>query len=277
LAAADQQCGDFMTREPVVAGQFYPSDKKHLKKDLAQLIKPSSRTVDAIGAILPHAGYIYSGHVAGEVYGKLIPKEIYIVLSPNHTGQGSRFAISLEAWRTPLGEVSIEQGLAKTMIGKTSLLEEDSSAHKFEHSIEVQLPFIQTTSPAAKIVPMTILSGSVGELAEVAGAIAYAMSKIKDKAVMIASSDMTHYETRENATKKDKAAIARILDLDPEGLLKIVRDMDISMCGYIPSVIMLMAAKKLGATKAELVKYSDSGDVTGDTAQVVGYAGIIIY
>lgn len=266
-----------MTREPAVAGQFYPSDKKRLEKDLVQLIKPSSRTINAIGAILPHAGYVYSGHVAGEVYGKLAPKEIYVVLSPNHTGHGSRFAMSIETWKTPLGEVSIEQGLAKAMLDRTALLKEDSSAHMFEHSIEVQLPFIQTTSPAAKIVPMTILSGSVAELTEIAGAIADALAKKKDKAVIIASSDMTHYETRESASKKDKAAIGRILDLDPEGLLKIVRDMDISMCGYIPSVIMLMASKKLGATKAELVKYSDSGDVTGDTDQVVGYAGVIVY
>ena len=156
-------------------------------------------------------------------------------------------------------------------------MQEDREAHIFEHSIEVQVPFIQKTAPDAKIVPITVLHGSIAQLQEVADAIASTITETGGDAVIIASSDMTHYESRESAKKKDQMAIQKILELDPEGMLQTVEGKNITMCGYIPASIMLMAAKKLNAKKAELVKYTDSGDVTGDTAQVVGYAGIIVY
>lgn len=266
-----------MARKAVVAGQFYAGSKKRLEKDLDDMIQKCPEKIDAIGAVSPHAGYMYSGAVAGKVYGKMKPRDTYVILSPNHTGYGSRFALSGEPWQTPLGEVEIDQKLTAALQKKTPLLKEDKDAHTYEHSIEVQLPFIQRTAPQAKIVPITVQNGNMSELREIAEAIASSITETKQGTVVIASSDMTHYETRESASGKDRAAIRKILDLDPEGLLNIVEKINISMCGYIPVVIMLAAVKKLTAKKAELIRYTDSGDVTGDTSQVVGYAGIIIY
>ncbi|MGB2629772.1 MAG: AmmeMemoRadiSam system protein B [Candidatus Omnitrophota bacterium] len=266
-----------MVRDPAVAGQFYPGTKEDLARDLKKMIPDIPDKIDAIGAVTPHAGYIYSGAVAGEVYARLKPKQAYIILNPNHTGYGAQFALSPEAWRTPLGEVEIDKELAAALKKKTSLIKEDATAHAFEHSGEVQVPFIQETSPGAKIVPITCYHGDLSELTEVADAIASAISETGKDAIIIASSDMTHFESRKSAKAKDQKAIDRILELDAEGLLRTVSRENISMCGYIPTSIMLMAAKKLGAKKAKLVRYSDSGDATGDTFQVVGYAGIIVY
>ncbi len=266
-----------MVRKPVVAGQFYAGDKGRLEKDLDDMIPQQKEKINVIGAVSPHAGYVYSGAVAGLVYGRLSPADVYIILSPNHTGYGARFALSAESWSTPLGEVQVDGKIASSLTDKTKLIEENRDAHAYEHSVEVQIPFIQRVSPRAKIVPMTVQSGSPAELEEVAGAIASSIMESGQKATIIASSDMTHYESRDSASKKDRLAIQKILDLDPEGLLNVVKEMDISMCGCIPAAIMLMASKKLGAKKAELVHYTDSGDVTGDTFQVVGYAGIIVF
>jgi AmmeMemoRadiSam system protein B len=266
-----------MVRKPAVAGQFYPGTKEGLERDLAKMIPDIAEKIDAIGAMSPHAGYIYSGPVAGEVYARLKPKGTYIILNPNHTGYGAQFALSAEPWATPLGEAEIDEKLVGILKKKTSLIEEDPSGHLFEHSAEVQVPFIQRISPNAKIVPITCSYGDITELEDVAGAIAGAIEETGRNATIIASSDMTHYEPRKSAEKKDKKAIDRILELDPEGLLQTVSRENISMCGYLPTAVMLMAAKKLGAQKAELVKYADSGDSTGDTFQVVGYAGVIVY
>jgi AmmeMemoRadiSam system protein B len=268
-------CG--MVREPAVAGQFYPGVKNSLSKSLDDMIPDIPDKIDAIGAIAPHAGYIYSGSTAGEVYARLKPKPTYVILSPNHTGYGVQFALSTEPWQTPLGVVEIDEKISEAIKQKTALVQEDKQAHMMEHSIEVQLPFIQKTSPGAKIVPITIQYGNLSELEEVADAIASSIEEAGKNAVIIASSDMTHYESRKSAKEKDQAAIQKVLDIDAEGLLRTVKAKNISMCGYMPASIMLLAAKKLNAKKAELVKYTDSGDVTGDTVQVVGYAGIIVY
>ena len=266
-----------MVRNPAVAGQFYPGTKASLEENLEEMIPEVASKINAIGAVAPHAGYMYSGSTAGEVYARIKPKATYIVLSPNHTGYGVPFALSAEPWQTPLGEVQIDEDFILALKQKTGLVQEDQQAHIFEHSVEVQVPFIQKTAPDAKIVPITVLHGSIAQLQEVADAIASTITETGGDAVIIASSDMTHYESRESAKKKDQMAIQKILELDPEGMLQTVEGKNITMCGYIPASIMLMAAKKLNAKKAELVKYTDSGDVTGDTAQVVGYAGIIVY
>ena len=266
-----------MVRKPAVAGQFYPGTKEGLERELAKMIPNITEKVDAIGAMSPHAGYVYSGPVAGEVYARLKPKATYIILNPNHTGYGAQFALSTEPWATPLGEVEVDEKLINVLKKKTSLIEEDPSGHLFEHSAEVQVPFIQRIAPNAKIVPITCSYGDITELEDVSGAIAGAVEETGRNATIIASSDMTHYETRKSAEAKDKKAIEKILELDPEGLLRTVSKENISMCGYLPTAVMLMAAKKLGAKKAELVRYADSGDASGDTFQVVGYAGIIVY
>ncbi|MFH1552118.1 MAG: AmmeMemoRadiSam system protein B [Candidatus Omnitrophota bacterium] len=266
-----------MARNPVVSGQFYPGDKETLLKELGGMIPDCSEKINAVGAIVPHAGYVYSGYVAGEVYAKLKPKTTYIILGPNHTGYGERFASCAESWSTPLGPVDVDKDLLAEMMRETGLIVEDSSAHAFEHSIEVQLPFIQKTSPEASIVPITVQYGNLSEYQELALAITSAIKKKNRDAIIIASSDMTHYESRKVAKEKDKKAIQAVLDLDAEKLLNVVEKNNISMCGYIPAGIMLMCAKSMGAKKAELVKYSDSGEMTGDTLQVVGYAGMIVY
>ena len=266
-----------MVRNPVVAGQFYPASKMNLLKELDDMVPDSPGKIDALGAIVPHAGYIYSGPVAGVVYSKLKPKGTYVILSPNHTGYGERFASSNEEWRTPLGSVKVNEELLSGMIDKTGLITVDPTAHAFEHSIEVQLPFIQKTSPGSSIVPITVQHGDISELEEISSAISDTIKVSGKDVTILASSDMTHYESRVLAKKKDEMAIQKVLDLDAEGLLKVVETKNISMCGYIPAVIMLMCAKKMDAKKAELVKYADSGEVTGDTVQVVGYAGIVVY
>jgi len=266
-----------VTRTPVVAGQFYSADKQNLFTDLDTMIPQCSNKVEAIGAVVPHAGYMYSGCIAGQTYAKFKPASTYVILGPSHTGCGARFALSEEPWQTPLGMVEIDSDFSQAIINKTGLITQDSRAHAAEHSIEVQVPFIQKTAPTAKIVPMLLQYGTFAEYREIAAAIIFAISQTKGNTVIIASSDMTHYETREITGKKDKLAIQKLLDLDPQGLLNIVEKNDISMCGCIPAAIMLMCANEIGVKNAELIRYADSGDVTGDTNQVVGYAGIVVY
>lgn len=266
-------------REPVAAGQFYPQDPGTLRREMANLIHPvrEEDKVDAIGAISPHAGYMYSGGVAGEVFSSIEAKGTYIIIGPNHTGYGAPFSLSAEPWHTPLGDVDIDMDLAEAIRERTSLIEEDKSAHMTEHSIEVQLPFIQTVSAGAKILPLTVSRGEFRDLAEIGRAIAGAVNSISAEVCIVASSDMTHYETRASASAKDREAIEKIIELDAEGLMRTVEAHNISMCGYVPSVIMLITAIGLGARNAKLIKYTDSGRVTGDTDGVVGYAGIVVF
>ncbi len=266
-----------MVRNPAVAGMFYSGSKAQLLREMEKMIPGGSEKAEAIGAIAPHAGYMYSGNVAGEVFSRLKPRKTYVILSPNHTGLGEPFACSTEPWKTPLGIVEVDHGLVGAIMEKTGLVTEDPMAHEREHSIEVQLPFIQMTSPEAKIVPITVMYGGLAQLREVAGAIASAIKETGADAMIVASSDMTHYEPRRSAERKDKLAIEKVVELDAEGLLEVVRRENISMCGCVPAAIMLLAAKELGASKGELVKYTDSGESTGDTDQVVGYAGIVVY
>jgi len=265
-----------MVREPVVAGRFYSADRDDLLAELKALVPETEPKIDACGIMVPHAGYMYSGHTAGAVYGGIIPKDTYIIFGPNHTARGSDFAYSSDLWQTPLGELSPDTELFKNIITRTDLIAEDSAAHSFEHSIEVQLPFIQRTAPGAKIVPIAARDGDISDLREIAGAVSSAVKEAGRDVVIVASSDMTHYESREDAGRKDKKAIQKILDLDAEGLLEVVEKNRISMCGYISTVIMMLTVKELGARKGKLIKYTDSGEAAGDTRQVVGYAGIVV-
>jgi MEMO1 family protein len=270
---------ELLVREPVVAGQFYPADPKRLVRDIDKLISsvPDKDKIGVVGAVSPHAGYMYSGGVAGEVYSRIMPKNTYVILGPNHTGYGGRFSMSLEAWRTPLGQVDVNMDLAEAIREECPLIREDTAAHAMEHSIEVQLPFIQRISPEAKVVPLTVRHGGFDEISQVGSAIAAAVRSTGADAVIIASSDMTHYEPRVSASAKDRKAIEKMLSLDAEGLIETVEYDNISMCGYVPAAIMIVAAKLLGAKNAELVRYCDSGDVTGETNEVVGYAGMVVY
>jgi hypothetical protein len=265
-------------RKPIVAGQFYPADPLQLKKYLEEVMPSGKkRTYEAVGAMVPHAGYVFSGYVAAEVYSSMRPSDVYIVLGPNHTGRGMRFAVGPENYGTPLGEAAIDRELADSIMDRTELLDYDSAAHAFEHSVEVQVPFIQKSSPEAAIVPVVCQSGSMEEYREIAGALAGAISSSGKKVTIVASSDMSHYESRERARSLDNIALERIERFDATGLVEVVKGRGISMCGYVPVAIMMIASGEMGATEAKILKYADSGDMTGDTAEVVGYAGAVVY
>jgi AmmeMemoRadiSam system protein B/AmmeMemoRadiSam system protein A len=266
-----------MIRKPVVSGQFYPESPSQLKTSVEELIDKSVAKKEVIGLLLPHAGYIYSGSVAGAVISRTKFKDTFIIIGPNHTGMGKPMSIMTQGtWQTPLGEVQINSELAERILTTSRYLEEDHIAHQHEHSIEVQLPFLQYIKPDIKIVPI-ILAYSPGIIyQEIGKEIAQTIKGPNKEAVIIASSDMTHYETQESARQKDNKAIEAILALNEDELLKRVSELNISMCGYAPTVSLISASKELGATGAELVKYQTSGDTSGDYSAVVGYAGVMI-
>ena len=266
-----------MIREPVAAGQFYPGSAEGLRSMLESMVDDRAPKSNAIGIIAPHAGYIYSGMVAGAVISRIKFKDTFVMLGPNHTGQGKEFSIMTEGtWITPLGEVDIDTKLAKQILASSSYLKEDSLAHAYEHSLEVQLPFLQYFKSDVRIVPIILAQARGGTYKKIGKELARTLKESKRQVVILASSDMTHYEPQESARKKDNVAIEAILNLDEDELLKRVVDLDISMCGYAPAVVLITAAKELGATKAELVKYQTSGDASGDYRSVVGYAGILL-
>ncbi|MFC1864817.1 AmmeMemoRadiSam system protein B [Chloroflexota bacterium] len=266
-----------MIRNPVVAGQFYPDSPDQIRSMIEGMVDEKAVKEEVIGLILPHAGYVYSGPVVGAVISRIKLKDTFVIIGPNHTGYGKPLSIMTDGvWKTPLGEVEIDSELGKQILATSNYLQEDHLAHQYEHSIEVQLPFLQYFKPDIKLVPIILAYNSGDIYKEVGQAIAKAIKELKKEVVIIASSDMTHYESQELAWEKDTQAMEAMLDLNEDELLKRVRELDISMCGYAPAVSLISAAKELGAEKAELVKYQTSGDTTGDYASVVGYAGIII-
>lgn len=270
----------FKIRKPAVAGQFYSSGAQSLKDEISSLIDKKANKSDVIACMLPHAGYMYSGRVAAETVSCINIKDKIILLGPNHTGYGSPFSIMSEGiWQTPLGEIRIDSNLSRQILNRSKLLEDDDLAHIYEHSLEVELPFFQYFKDNFEIVPIVVLSDEIDILKKIGEDIAYVIkdAAILDSIIIVASSDMTHYEPQAQAVKKDKAAIQAILDLNEDGLMEQIRRLNISMCGYAPVVIMLSCAKVLGTKFAKLIKYQTSGDVTADTSSVVGYAGIIIY
>jgi AmmeMemoRadiSam system protein B len=267
-----------MRRKPAVAGSFYPGSAAGLRKMIGEMIDARAVKVKAKAVICPHAGYMYSGSVAGAVYASVEIPDICVVLCPSHQGIRPMFALMSEgSWETPLGDIPISSNLAKALQKHSALLEEDASAHSGEHSLEVQLPFLQYLRPSVSLVPICVSHlAAYRDLEELGRAVAAGIKETRSEALVVASTDMSHYISQERAKKKDFLAIGRILDLDPQGLFETVRREDITMCGFQPTAAALVAAKELGASKAELIKYQTSGDVTGDLSAVVGYAGIRI-
>ena len=266
-----------MIRKPVVAGQFYPQTEASLKKMLTNLIETGAEKEDAIGIIMPHAGYVYSGHVAGATISKVQIKKTAIILGTNHTGEGEKFSIMTKgSWLTPLGEVKIDTEIAESILKGSSLLKEDAVSHLYEHSIEVEIPFLQYLESNIKIVPITISNAELKECQKLGEEIASGFKKIGRPALFIASTDMTHYESKESAEQKDTIAIESILSLDEEKLFNKADQNKITMCGVAPTCTLISICKHLGAKKAGLVKYQTSGDISGDYSSVVGYAGMII-
>jgi len=268
-------------RHPAVAGRFYPADPDDLRSEalgyLSQASSPKQARLRALGCIAPHAGYMYSGHVAGAVFAGLdVPKRC-IVLCPNHTGMGRPLAIMSEgAWQTPLGDVPLDAALARSLKAQFPALQEDSAAHRAEHAAEVELPFLLLRQPALSFVPIALGIGQFEILEQLGKALAEVIAAQSDPVLIVASSDMNHYESDAVTRAKDHRAIERILTLDPRGLFDVVTQQNISMCGYGPAVAMLTAARQLGAKSAELVKYATSGDISGDRNKVVGYAGVVV-
>jgi len=269
---------NYPVRRPAVAGRFYPRDAEELRAEAgAYLAQTVATPVRAAGCIAPHAGYMYSGHVAGAVFARVkIPRRC-IVLGPNHTGMGRALAITSEgAWETPLGEVPIDSALAAALRHRFPALEEDAAAHRAEHALEVELPFLQIRQPQLTLVPIALGTRQFEVLDQLGCALADVIAAQKDPILIVASSDMNHYESDTVTRVKDHRAIERILTLDPRGLYDVVTEQAISMCGLGPVVAMLTAARKLGAKSAELVKYATSGDISGDRDMVVGYAGVVV-
>lgn len=266
-----------MKRSPAVAGQFYAGTPADLNKEVESYIKSGVEKEKVIAIMSPHAGLMYSGHVAGAVYSSIILPKTFLLLGPNHTGLGRQVAMmSSGEWSLPTGSFQIDGELAKLVLRHTDIVQEDSQAHLFEHSLEVQLPFIGYFSDSVKIVPITVMSASLDECSEIGEAIALAIKESGYDIVIAASTDMSHYVPDDTARRLDGLALKEALNLNPEGLYNTVMRNRISMCGVIPSTIMLFAAKALGATEARLVKYATSGEISGDYERVVGYAGVLI-
>lgn len=266
-----------MIRGPVVAGQFYPSSPSSLEAQIREFIDEKVAKEEVIGVLSPHAGYIYSGPVAGAVLSRIRFKDTFIILGPNHTGSGKPLSIMTEGrWQTPLGEVEIDSELGKDILARSSHLQEDHGAHLYEHSIEVQIPFLQYFNRDVKIVPIVLARAAGASYKAIGHEIATSVKALRREVIIMASSDMTHYEPHESAKAKDTRAIEAILELNEEELLKRIEKFNITMCGYAPAVSLISSAKELGAKSAELVRYQTSGDTSGDYTSVVGYAGIII-
>ncbi|MBN1190405.1 MAG: AmmeMemoRadiSam system protein B [Dehalococcoidales bacterium] len=266
-----------MIREPVAAGQYYPASPARLRSMIVSFVDKEAEKEDADGVLVPHAGYIYSGGVAGAVLSRIKMRDTFVIIGPNHTGRGKPFSIMAHgSWKTPLGEVRIDEELAERILEISKYLEEDLLAHEFEHSIEVQLPFLQFFRPDVRFVPVILGSGDREICRAVGRDIAEAIKDLNRDAVIMTSSDMNHYEQQKVSRRKDFQAIEAVLALDADELHKRVAEQDITMCGYAPAMVMISALGGPGAARAELVKYQTSGDVSGDYNAVVGYAGVIL-
>lgn len=268
-----------MPRNPAVAGQFYPATPDTLAAMVNELmpeLDPAQRKA-ALAVIVPHAGYIYSGGVAGQTFAQIEIPEAVIILGPNHHGRGAPLALMRDTgWAMPMGRVAMNQVLAELILKWAPAVVADEEAHRFEHSLEVQLPFLQARQPALQIAPIVVSHLTFAECQATGQGLAQAIKEFGRPVLLVASTDMTHYEARRAATVKDHLALARITALDPRGLYETVMGRNITMCGIMPTTIVLAAALASGATKAELVSYTDSGAASGDLEQVVGYAGLIV-
>ncbi len=266
-------------RSPAVADRFYPGSPKELSETITHLFTSTKKTKEiskALAVVSPHAGYVYSGALAAETLSAVEIPETVIILGPNHHGQGAPVALSTEVWDMPLGRVPVNKEIAENILNHSETIKIDETAHRFEHSLEVQVPFLQMLQKNLTIVPIALGQIPFSLCEQVAESLAKAINGSDKDLLIVASTDMSHYEPRRVSEKKDLSAIKCIERLDAKELYRTVRDNHISMCGVIPVVIAILAAKACGAKKSELIGYTDSGYISGDTDQVVGYAGVII-
>ena len=265
-----------MIRRPAVAGKFYTDDPDQLRAELESMVPPGVGA-RVLGIIAPHAGYVYSGRAAGQIYGAVRVPEAVLVLGPNHTGVGAPAALAPPGeWLTPLGPIPVNSRLSKLILKHAPLVREDASAHHLEHSLEVQLPFLQYRNPLVCFAALCLSLSDYDSLLALGTGIAQAITEYGDEVLIVASSDMNHFESAQVAKQKDNLALAELAALNPEGLLKVCRENRITMCGVVPTAVMLVAAKLLGATSSRLLCYTTSGEVNGDQSRVVAYAALTV-
>lgn len=265
-------------RQPAVADRFYPGSPEALTLAVNELmpIAPGSGKQKALAVVAPHAGYVYSGALAAETLSSVEIPETVIIVGPNHRGQGAPIALSMVTWDMPLGKVPVDREVCDLIHTHSQHIKVDELAHKYEHSLEVQVPFLQMLQKRLSIVPLVVSHISYPLCEEVANAIAAAIHATARDILIVASSDMSHYEPRKSTEKKDRLALQCMKQMNPYNLYHTIIDNRISMCGVIPVVIAMLAAKIQGGRNCRLVGYTDSGYVSGDTGQVVGYAGVVI-
>ncbi|OGL44372.1 MAG: AmmeMemoRadiSam system protein B [Candidatus Schekmanbacteria bacterium RBG_13_48_7] len=266
-----------MIRKSVWAGQFYDSNPVKLRKQLELLLTSEEQPSNAIGIISPHAGYVYSGKVAAVTYAKITIPSSVIILCPNHYGLGADAAVySSGSWETPLGTIPVNESLCEALLNNCSILKTDNTAHSREHSLEVQLPFIQMKTDNFSIVPICLKHLNLVQCKTIGSSLANIVKPHQNEILIIASSDMSHYESQDTAEKLDRLALESYTSMNPENFFQTIQKYQISMCGFIPATCLLYAALDLGATRIQTVKYMTSGEVSGDYSRVVGYAGLII-
>lgn len=264
-------------RRAAVAGAFYEGDKDRLEEQLRDCFSgiPREEDENIIGGVVPHAGYMYSGSVAASVYAKLPRADIFVILGTNHHGIGSPIAVSKDTWATPLGDVEADEAFVDALPKR--IIDVDETAHRYEHSIEVQLPFLQFLfGKTFRFVPIGIGLSDEDTAREIGEDLADTIAKTDKKVVMLASSDFTHYEPDRIAREKDEYVIEAIKELDIAKFYKRVYERAVTACGVDPIAAMMHAAKKLGAKEGKVAKYATSGDIIGDRSSVVGYGGIIV-
>jgi AmmeMemoRadiSam system protein B len=267
-----------MLRLPAVSGRFYPSNPAELTALIRQYTTADKNhtAMTAKACLVPHAGYVYSGHVAGAVYARIAITRRILILGVRHYPHGEKAAIlSSGAWRTPLGDAPLDEPLAEALRAACPLLREDSVAHSSEHSLEVQIPFLQVLQPGFTFVPVALGTAHFEDLVSVGEAIGRVLAAAGEEILLLTTSDLNHYENDTTTRVKDHQAIDRILALDARGLYDTCRNEAISMCGLGPTVAMLTALRRLGTTRPQLVGYATSADVSGDFNSVVGYAGML--
>jgi len=266
-----------MIRQPAVAGSFYPADTEELSAQIDGLLKIKAEPNKVKGLIVPHAGYIYSGAVAGEVFASAeIPRQV-ILIGPNHHGAGANIAVSgARSWEIPLGIVPVATSLRQQLVDRIPELRVDDRAHTYEHSLEVMLPFLLRRQPELEIIPIALGHLSLTDCLQLGTAIAHVMKGWSEDVLLLASTDMNHFSTAEISEKLDFMAIDAMISYDPQRLYQVVRENQISMCGMLPTVTVMQAAYDLGARECQLVRYAHSGQVNGDNSNVVGYAGLTL-
>jgi AmmeMemoRadiSam system protein B len=267
-----------MIREPAVSGQFYSANPAKLRALIHSFAGKTDPLLDAKGIVAPHAGFMYSGAIAGAIYAAVRLPRRFIILGPNHTGKGAPLSLHPSGqWRTPLGLVEIDEELNRLLEAECSFLAMDAAAHAREHSIEVQIPFLQVMADSVSFAAICVGTANFTSLEALGHSLARVVQSLAEPVLLVASSDMTHYESAEVASAKDHCAIDKVLAVDPQGLYRVVFEKEISMCGFAPAVALLTACRDLGASGGTLVRYATSGDVSGDYQRVVGYAGIAVH